>query len=456
MVDKALRRRIWGWIMFDWASQPYYTVLLTFLFGPYFVTVATDAFLPDAATEEAAKAQAQSLWSLGQTVTGLTIAASAPLLGAFADTTGRRMPWIIVFSLFFVAGATGLWWLTPDGSFLWGALIAFGIGLIGVEFTTIFTNAMLPDLGPTKEIGRLSGNGYALGYVGGVLSLVVMLVFFVAVPGTTTTIAGLAPLFGLDPTQNEGMRFSGPFVALWFAIFMIPFFVWVREPRRIVPPGRFKAAINGLLTALRSVVGNRSLASYLGSSMLYRDGLAALYGFGGTYAVLVLDWTTVQLLIFGILAAIGAALFAWLGGFADSRFGPKPVIIICILILITSCIVLVATTPDSLFGIPLAAGTSLPNIVFYIVGISNGAAGGVLQSASRTMMVRHAHPDRPTEAFGLYALSGKATAFLGPALIGSATYLTGSVRLGIAPVIFLFLLGLVLLIWVRPQGIRTP
>ncbi|MEO1307340.1 MAG: MFS transporter [Pseudomonadota bacterium] len=455
MRDQALRRRIKGWMMFDWASQPFYTLLVTFLFGPYFVTVATDAFLPTAGSEDAAKANAQSLWSLGQTVSGLCIAASAPLLGAFADTTGRRMPWIIFFSVLYVLGAASVWWLTPDGSLLVGALIAFGVAFIGIEFATIFTNSMLPDLGPQRVIGRISGNGYAVGYVGGVLSLAVMLVFFVAVPGTAATIVGLAPLFGLDPEFGQDMRFAGPFAAVWYLVFMVPFFLWIREPRRTVPPGQFKAAVDSLLASLRGVFHSRSLAAYLVGSMFYRDALAALYGFGGTYAVLVLDWGAIQLLIFGVLAAVGAAIFSWIGGFADRNLGPKPVIVFCIFVLIGSCLALVSTSREAFVGMPLSEGSALPDIILYVVGRAIGSAGGVLQASSRTMMVRHAKPERPTEAFGLYALSGKATAFLGPALIGAVTYLTGSVRLGIAPLIFLFLLGLLLLVWVHPKGIRA-
>jgi len=170
LTPDAARRRIWGWWAFDWASQPYFTLCLTFVFGPYFAAVATESFMAQGMVEQVADARAQSLWSMGQAVSGVIIALCAPILGAFADTSGRRMPWIVVFSVFYVLGAFGLWILLPDGSFLVGALIAFGIGLIGAEFTTIFTNSMLPDLGDHRAIGTLSGNGFAWGYLGGVLA----------------------------------------------------------------------------------------------------------------------------------------------------------------------------------------------------------------------------------------------------------------------------------------------
>ncbi|HFQ15171.1 MAG TPA: MFS transporter, partial [Rhodobacteraceae bacterium] len=177
-----------------------------------------------------------------------------------------------------------------------------------------------------------------------------------------------------------------------------------------------------------------------------------LYGFGGVYATLVLNWSIIQVGIFGIVGAISSAIFAWVGGRMDRKYGPKPVIVFCIVVLAVICTVIVGMSRESLFGIALAPGSNLPDIIFYLCGATLGAAGGALQAASRTMMVRHCDPDHAAEAFGLYALSGKATAFLAPALIGMATYTTGSPRLGVSPLIGLFVLGLILLAWVDPEG----
>ncbi|MDG3041203.1 MFS transporter [Roseicyclus marinus] len=448
---RAARRRIHGWWAFDWASQPYFTLGLTFIFGPYFAAVATEAFMAQGLAEQVADARAQSLWSLGQTVAGVIIALCAPILGAFADNTGRRMPWIVLFSLFYVLGAAAMWYTLPDGSFLIGALIAFGIGLIGAEFTTIFTNSMLPELGDESAIGTLSGNGFAWGYLGGVVALFVMLIFF-AEGESGRTFVGLEPALGLDPEAREGTRFVGPFIAIWYVVFMIPFFLWVREPRRAATHASFGAALGDLWGTVKSLPGRVSLFAYLGSSMFYRDALNALYGFGGTYAVLVLNWSVTQVGIFGIIGAVTSALATWLGGKADSALGPKPVIVGAIVTLIAVCAVILGMSRESLWGIALAEGSGVPDVVFYICGAIIGGAGGVLQSASRSMMCRHAPPTRPTEAFGLYALSGKATAFLGPALIGLTTWATESARLGMAPLIGLFVVGLVLLVWVRPEG----
>ena len=447
----SARRRVFGWMMFDWASQPFFTLCLTFVFGPYFAVAAAEWFAAGGAAPEEAAANAQSAWSAGLALTGIAIAVTAPLLGALADTGGRRMPWIVGFSVLYVIGTAGLWVMTPDGAAMWLALAFFGLAMIGVEYTTIFTNALLPSLGTPGEIGRISGTGYALGYAGGVLSLAVMLLAF-AENEAGVTLIGRPPPFGLDPDAREGTRLVGPFAALWFAVFMIPFFAYVREPRAPAPRASLGRAWADLRTSLASVARRRSLAAYLAGSMLYRDALAALYGFGGTYAVLVLGWSVVQVGVFGILAAITAGVASWIGGHLDMRHGPKPVIVACILALMAVSGVLAGMDRTAFFGVPLPEGSGLPDLTLYAMGCVIGGAGGVLQSASRSMMVRHATPERPTEAFGLYALSGKATAFLGPALIGAATYLTVSPRMGFVPVIALFALGLTLMRFVRPAG----
>ena len=439
----VLKRRVRGWMMFDFASQPYNTLLLTFIFGPYFATVVGDPV------------RAQSLWGFAIGGAGLAIALSAPVLGAMADASGRHLTWIRSFSVLYVVGAACLWFAAPGTEAVLPILLAFCIGLLGMEFATIFTNAMLPDLGTRDEIGRISGSGWALGYVGGVLALIVMLVFL-AEDETGRTLVGWAPAFGLDPEAREGTRAVGPFAALWYAIFMVPFFVWVRpgpiRPASALPVGRAMAQLGDTLRRLPRTPG---FAAYLGASMLYRDALNGLYTFGGIYAVGVLGWSITDVGVFGILAAITGAIFAWIGGRVDSARGPKPVIVACVVVLLAATLLVVTVQPGRVLGIALAEGSALPDVAFYMLGAVIGAAGGALQSSSRTMMTRQAHPERMTEGFGLYALAGKATAFLAPTLIGWVTLATGSQQMGILPVAGLFIAGLVLLAWVQPEGERS-
>ena len=437
------KKRIWGWFFFDWASQPYNTLLLTFIFGPYIKEIMGDG------------TSAQTAWGIGVGLAGLFIALAAPILGAIADTSGTRMRWIVVFSVLYVVGSAGLWMAHPETYNLTLVLFFFAIGLIGMEFATTFTNSMLPDLGSREEIGRISGNGWAFGYLGGLLALIIMLVFF-AESARGTTFVGLSPPFGLDAEAREGTRFVGPLTALWFIVFMVPFFLYVRDPRPKTGSVRdMRAPLKDLKGTVLTLPKRPSLFAYLAASMSYRDALNGMYTFGGIYAAGVLGWSVVDTGIFGLLAIVSGAVFAWLGGHLDSTRGPKPVIVVCIIALTLVAVSIVFVSRDSVFGVTVGEGSRLPDITFYLMGAIIGAAGGALQSASRTMMVRQANPARMTEAFGLYALAGKATSFVAPLSIAAVTAATGSQQLGVTPLIFLFLLGLILLAWVKPDGERA-
>lgn len=441
MAEISARKRIWGWWFFDWASQPYNTLLITFIFGPYVKEILGDG------------STAQSAWGFGIGAAGIIIAILAPILGALADTGGNRLRWIWFFSLLYVVGAYGLWWAAPDNFNLTFILLSFALGMIGMEFATIFTNSMLPDLGPKEQIGRISGNGWAFGYVGGLVALVIMLFFFAESAETGKTFLKLPPALGLDPAAREGTRAVGPLTALWYAVFMIPFFLWVRDPKPSKPQkGAVKLALREVWSTITRLPRTPSLFAYLGSSMFYRDALNGMYVFGGIYAAGVLNWSVIDTGIFGIVAIIAGALFAWLGGFADQYFGPKPVITFCILLLTAVAVAIIFVTRDSVFGIPVESGSKLPDYTFFLLGALIGAGGGVIQSASRTMMVRQANPAKMTESFGLYGLTGKATSWIAPISIGVVTTITHSQPIGISPLIVLFLLGLILLRWVKPEG----
>lgn len=449
----STRKRIWSWYFFDWASQPYNTLLLTFIFGPYFAQTATQSLVAQGMELSAAKAQAQAYWGYGLTVAGLTIALLAPVLGSIADGTGKRLKWVRLFSALYVIGAAGLWWTAPGDFSILRALVFFGIGLIGMEFATIFTNSFLPDLHKdANERGRISGSGWAFGYLGGVVALAVMLLLFQA-GDTGRTMAGITPLFGLDPETGADTRIVGPLTALWFALFMVPFFLFTRDrPSGHAAQIGLAEGIRDLWQTIRGLPQHPSLLAYLASSMFYRDALNGLYTFGGIYALGVLGWSITQIGVFGILAALSGAVFCWVGGRVDRRVGPRPVIIGCCILLILTCGLILSLTPRSVLGIALAPGSAAPDIAFYIAGALIGAAGGALQSSSRTMMTFQANPARMTEAFGLYALSGKATSFLAPALIAITSDITESQRMGIMPIVVLFAVGLVLMLRVKPKG----
>ncbi|MGB0798475.1 MAG: MFS transporter, partial [Planktomarina sp.] len=269
------------------------------------------------------------------------------------------------------------------------------------------------------------------------------------------TFIGLTPAFGLlDPEMREGTRAVGPLIAVWFAVFMVPYFMWVREGKTPNRRGGFSQAMSELKQSLVGMTKRPSLFAFMGSQMLYRDALNGLYAFGGVYAVLVLDWTLTQIGVFGIIGGISAALVTWISGKFDTRFGPRPVINFHIWVLIVVSLIIIGMSRTSFWGIPLPEGSGLPDLMFNICGAAIGGSGGGIYAASRSMMVRHTNPARPTEAFGLFALAGKATAFLAPALIGAFTYWLNDARLGFAPVVGLFILGMILLRWVNKDGDR--
>ena len=264
---------------------------------------------------------------------------------------------------------------------------------------------------------------------------------------------GLAPLFGLDPATGADTRIVGPFAAIWYVIFMVPFFLYIRDtPNPAASRYRVGQGLSDLRRTLRRLPRHPSLMAYLGSSMFYRDALNGMYTFGGIYALGVLEWSIIDIGIFGILAAVSGAVFCWIGGRVDRRVGPMPVIVFCCIVLILTGCLIISLTPTSVLGFSLAEGSPLPDILFYVAGALIGAAGGALQASSRNMLTRQGNPERMTEAFGLYALSGKATSFLAPALIAVTSDLSGSQRLGIAPIVGLFIIGLILLAWVKPRG----
>ncbi|MGB1236010.1 MAG: MFS transporter [Planktomarina sp.] len=453
-TDPALKKRVWGWMMFDWATQPFYTLGLTFIFGPYFAGVVAEMYMNSGLSETSADAKSQIVWAGGTAVSGLCIAILAPILGAYADSTGRRLPWLIGFSAVYIVASTTMWWMLPDASALWFCLFGFFIAMIAAEIALTFTNAILPSLGNEEEVGKISANGASFGYWGGLLALAIMLLFFFEF-SEGKTVLGLSPPFGLDGEAREGTRFVGPFIAIWFVIFMIPYFMYVREGSTPNRSGGIRQALGDLKKSLKGVASRPSMLSFLGAAMLYQDALNALYSMGGVYARLVLDWGLLEIATFGIIGALSAAILTFVGGRFDRKYGPKPVIRTCVCILIVVCIIIVGMSRTSLLGIPLPEGSFIPDAIFYVCGSLIGGAGGALYAASRSMMVRHTDPERASEAFGLFALSGKATAFMAPALILLFTFVLENARLGYTPLIVMFILSLIVLRWVQPDGDRA-
>jgi MFS transporter, UMF1 family len=441
------RSAVISWIFFDWAAQPYFTLITTFVFAPYFAThVASDP------------ASGQSLWGFATAASGLTIALLSPVLGAIADASGRRKPWIAAFGALLVIGSCLMWFGRPgDTSVIPALLLAYGIATVGVEFATVFNNAMMPTLVPPDRIGRLSGTGWATGYVGGILSLILVLGFLAANPETGRTLFGFTPLFGLDPVSHQGDRITGPLTGIWFIIFVLPMFLLTPDyPARRGLREALREGLTDLRQTLAELPKRKSMAAFLLANMIYTDGLVSLFAFGGIYAAGTFGWNTIQIGSFGIILAIAGTFGAWLGGQLDDRLGPKRVIAGSILILLFAIVAILLVNKETIFFVrvapPVPGGalfSSAAERAYLVLGCLIGAAGGPLQAASRTLLIRMAPKDRIAQYFGLFALTGKVTSFVGPLLIGLITAVTASQKAGMAVLVLFFAAGLALLARVR-------
>ncbi len=439
MKDKL---KVYSWMLFDWACQPIHTLIATFIFGPYFVQAVVDN-----------PVEGQTLIGMAVTASGVVVAIFSPILGAVADQTQKRKPWILIFSVFFVISTFSLWFAEPNLENTFWVLLAYTFGFIAADFSTVFTNAMMPSLEKPEKLGKLSGAGWGLGYIGGLVSLIIMLGLFVE-QESGLTLLGKNPALGLDPGEREGTRIVGPLTALWYVIFIIPFFVFVPDVKMTTPSQLdVKKAIKNLLLNIVNLRNQPSLGWFLVASMFYRDAMNGIFFFGGIYAAGVLEMTTVQLGIFGILAAATGTIGAYWGGALDSKYGSKFCISFMLGGLVIVTLVIFGLSRSEFYGISLDPKSFTPDVIFYIAGGLLGFVSGPIQSASRTLLVFLSNKKQITENFGLYALVGRATAFLAPALITWCTLASGSQQIGLVPIIILLLIGWYLLRFVNVEKI---
>jgi UMF1 family MFS transporter len=447
----ASRHAIAGWVLFDWACQPFFTLVTTFVYAPYFASVVVGD-----------GARGQALWGFAAGTAGILVALFSPVLGAVADATGRRKPWIAAFGLLLIIGSWALWFGRPgDASSIAVVLIAFVIGSIGVEFATVFNNAMMPTLVPQSRLGRLSGLGWAMGYVGGLVSLAFTLVFLAASPQTGRTLAGFMPLFGLDASMSEGDRATGPLSALWFIVFVLPLFLFTPDGKKVMNLGpAIRVGLRNIAATVREIRHHANSAIFLLANMIYANGLGALFAFGGIYAAGSFGWTTIEIGVFGILITIAASAGALTGGWLDDKFGSKTVVLAALAILTAMSVAILSVGRDTVFFVfpaqPAVRGaglfTSLPEQLYVVFGAIIGIAAGPLQASSRTLLARLAPSHQIGEFYGLFALSGKLTSFAGPLAVASVTAATASQRAGISVLVGFFAVGAVLLAFVRVSG----
>jgi UMF1 family MFS transporter len=410
------RAGIIGFCFFDFANSAFTTIVGTFVFATYFAQgVAVDPVT------------GAGQWSLAMAVAGILIAVLSPICGAIADQTGRRKVWLFWLSVLCVATSALLWFVEPTPASVPFALVMVILATIGFEMGMLFYNAVLPDVASPAMIGRVSGWAWGFGYLGGLISLVIAL--FALVQAKT-------PPFGLDPAHAEPVRATSVLVAVWFAVFAVPFFVLVKEPRRSsVSVG--EAARRGwrqLTRSLGDLRGHGNVLRYLVAAMIYTDGAHTIFTLGGVYAGTVYAMPVREVIMLGISLNVTAGLGAFAFGWVDDRAGSKRAIAIGVAGLALSAAVVLAA-PDK--------------TIFWIAALVMSIFFGPVQAASRTLMARIAPPKERGEMFGLFSLSGKLTAFIGPAIVGWVTLATDNQRLGMATVLVFLLGGLWLLKDVR-------
>ncbi len=418
-ASQAPRRARIAWCLYDWANSAYPTIIVTFVFSTYFV---------NSVAETGIKGSVQ--WGYALSLSGLAVAVIGPVAGAISDRRGGRKSWLGLFTIVCIAGAAMTWFVRPEPGYALLALALFMLTNTAFETGMVFYNSMLVDIAPEGRLGRLSGWAWGIGYFGGLTCLIIAYFAFID-PAT--------PLFGLDKSAGalEHIRFTtGPVVAVWFAVFALPLFLLVPE-RAVARVSMARAAREGLATlwaTIREIRHHRDIALFLLARLFFIDGLNTLFAFGAIFAARTFAMDTGEIFQFAIALNVSAGIGAIALGYLDDAIGSKTTILAALAGLIA-------------LGIPLLMVES--KLWFWLLAVPLGLFMGPTQAASRTLMARLAPPAMEAEMFGLFALSGKVTAFMGPALFAWFTDYYQSERAGMATIFVFLVIGGLLLLAVR-------
>lgn len=456
----AMQRRsgvmgIAGWMLFDWAAQPFYTLVTTFLFPPYFMAhIIGDGD------------KGQALWGYTVGAGALLVALGSPILGAMADARGKLKPYMAILSVFFVTALASLWYAKPGTLHLWAVILPVIVAMMAAEYSAVLSNSLMPRLVSPERLGRISGTGWAIGYFGGLASIAFMAAFVLVDTKTGMTLLNLEPLFPLDIASHEPERFVGPFAAVWFLLFALPFFIFTPDATTGAA-GRTPAlreVFATLWSTLQHIRSYRNIALFFLARMVFVDGLLAIFQFGGLYAYVIFSWEPVTLGLFGVILTLSGGVGALVGGFLDDRIGPKNVLLGALVILMVCAVGVISIDKTHvLFWIEVAPRAATATLfdsagerLFIALAIVIGLTSGPLQAASRSLLARMAPAEHMSEFFGFFAFSGKITAFAAPILIATVTTLTGSQRIGMSVILGFLGLGLALMTLVRVQKAAAP
>jgi MFS transporter, UMF1 family len=434
-----------AWALFDGARSPYNVLVNIFVFSAYFSTIV----IPD-------PVRGQTMWSFVTSTAALIVALTAPALGAIADAGGRRKPWLLATIVIGVPSMLTLWLATPgmtDG--IWVIVLALIGGTLFFEYSAIFLNAMLPNIARPERIGFLSGLGLGLANFIGIL----LFLFFLLAWSWNPT-----PLFGLDLDVHEPERAVGILAAIAIVALGLPlFFLTPDSPstRRSIPAA-VRQGIGNLIATVRKIGQYRNVATFLLARIFFYEGFIVLMLFTGVFAAGILKWTATMLIVEGLINSVVAMVGALFAGWLDTRIGSKKSTIVFVLGCLIANFILCSVTPNRVFFVPIdAAATAtgglyptLPDKVFLITqcSIAFFVTGGLV--TGRALMAKLAPPTMLNEFFGLFAMSGTATSFVGPACIGILTTMFQSQRAGVAVGIVFLLVGVLILFKVREEIAR--
>ncbi len=436
-----------GWILYQLAASPYFVIINIFVFASYFqAKVVGDSV------------QGQVVWGYTQALAGLFIALGAPILGALADAYGPRKPGLIICSLAGIPAMFALWFVSPGE--VWLGVAAIVIAAVTMEFAAVYHNAMLPSVATEKNVGFISGIGYSFDYVGSVA----LFMLWLAIP----SLGLLSMLEG----EYAHERLSGPLAAIWLVVFSLPFLFFTadRAPSQI---SILKAARNGLAQLWRTishVTHYKNVATFLVVRAIYADGMSAVFTFLAGYLGGIFGWSTGRIGIFALIVLTVPIFTSIIGGWIDDLIGTKRTIQICLLGFTLAVLGSVSTTPDEYLFFwavtdelrnqqlpvigPLLAMfgfTQFPEQLSLTFSIMGGAFVGPVLASGRTMVARISPREMMSEVYGLFTLTGKATAFLAPFFVALVTSATQNQRAGFAVILVFLVAGLIGLFWVREE-----
>lgn len=406
--------------MWDWGSSAFNTIVLTFVFSVY-LTDSVGADLPG-------PIGVNSWLSWSTAAAGLLIALMAPVIGQSADRAGHRLRSTGIWTVAVVVAVALMFLVRDDYRYLWLGLLLLAAASIFFELAQVSYFALLAQVSTPSDVGRVSGFGWSMGYFGGI---VLLLGIYLGL------IAGDGGALGLSTEGGLNIRVAVLVAAAWFAVFALPMFFSLDETpatggaQRLGVAGSYRKLVTDLRALYRR---DPHTVYFLVASALYRDGLNAVFAFGGVIAVTVYGMDAGTVLIFGVVINIVSALGALTGGWFDDRLGPKAVVVGSLVGLVVVGVVLLFVSGPT---------------AFWVFGLVLGLFVGPAQASSRSYLARLCPPGQEGQLFGLYATTGRAASFLAPALIGLFTYLFASDRAGTVGIVLVLAVGLLALLPVR-------